>query len=34
MLNSNTRNDLTMCKQMSFYNSFKNKVTNILFAYK
>ena len=33
MLDWNTWNHLTVCKQMSA-NSFKNKVTNKLFAYK
>ena len=34
MLNSNTWNYLTVYKQMSSNNLFKNKVTDKLFAYK
>ena len=32
--NNNTWNHLTACKQISSNNSFKNKVTSKLFAYK
>ena len=32
MLNNNTQNYLTVCKQMSFNNLFKTKVTDKLFA--
>ena len=34
MLNSTTWNYLTVCKQMSSKNSFKNKITKKVFAYK
>ena len=34
MLSSNTWNYLTVCKQMSSNNSFKNKLIYKLFAYK
>ena len=34
MLDGNTWNHLTVCKQKSSNNSFKNKVTNKLFSYK
>ena len=34
MLDRNTCNHLTVCKQMSSNNSFKNKVTYKLFTYK